>query len=57
MSSGLGIVWERGWVSYHEAFDAGGGWCGTPSPSVRVPAWHDAVDFGAFEVGYLAGRG
>jgi len=55
LSSGLGIVWECGWVGYHEAFDAGGRWCRTPSSGVRVPAWHDAIDLRAFEVGCFAG--
>ena len=55
MSSGLGLIWERGWVSYHEAFDAGGGWCRTPGSNVGVPAWHDAGDLRTFEVGYFAG--
>ena len=55
MSSGFCIVWERRWVGYHEAFDAGGGQGGTPSSGVRVPTWHDAVNLRAFEVGDFTG--
>jgi len=44
LSSGLGLIWERGWVSYHEALDAGSGRCGTPIPNIRVPTGHDTVN-------------
>jgi len=55
LSSRLSIVWEHGWVGYHEALDAGGGWCGTPISHVRMPTGHNTVDLRAFEVGYLTG--
>ena len=57
MSSVFSIGGERGWVGYHEAFDAGGRRCGTPSPGVGVPTRHGAVDLRAFEVGHFTGRG
>jgi len=56
LSSHLSIIWERGWVGYHEAFDVGGGWCRTPSSGIGVPTWHDTADLRTFEVGCFAGR-
>ena len=53
MSSGFDDIG----VVHHELLDVSGGWCGTPSSDVRVPAWHNAVDLRAFEVGYFAGGG
>jgi len=57
LSSSLSIVRERGWVGYHEAFDAGGRQRGTPVPDIGVPTGHDTVNLGAFEVGYFASGG
>jgi len=48
---------DRG-VGDEEPFDAGGGWCRTRTPTVRVPTWHEAVHLRTFEVrgGALDGR-
>ena len=57
MSSGRGMKDDSGVVD-KEPFDTSGGWCRTRAPTVRVPAWHEAVRLRTFEVrgGALEGR-